>query len=104
MRTTVDIDDGLLERAKRLALKENRTLGAVLGQALAAYLGSRRAADKDPPFQLLVRGKAGARFPSAEEISRVEEDEDREALAIAKFTADADFGRFPGLRHRHPLA
>jgi Arc/MetJ family transcription regulator len=25
MRTTVDIDDGLLERAKRLALKEKRT-------------------------------------------------------------------------------
>ena len=63
MRTTVDIDDALLERAKRLALKEKQTLGAVVGQALAAYLGSRKAADKDPPFQLLVRGKAGARFP-----------------------------------------
>jgi predicted transcriptional regulator len=84
MRTTVDIDDGLLERAKRLALKEKQTLGAVVSQALAAYLSSRKAADKDPPFQLLVRGKAGARFPTAEEIAQVEEDEDREALAIPK--------------------
>ena len=84
MRTTVDIDDGLLERAKRLALKEKQTLGAVVSEALAAYLGSRKAADKDPPFQLLVRGKAGARFQTAEEFTQVEEDEDRGALAIPK--------------------
>jgi len=70
MRTTVDIDDGLLERAKRLALKEKQTLGAVVGQALAAYLGSRKAADKDPPFQLLVRGKAGARFQPPKDSRR----------------------------------
>ena len=84
MRTTVDIDEGLLERAKRLALKENRTLGAVVGQALAAYLDSRKAVEKDPPFQLLVRGKAGGRFPTADEILLVEDNEDREALAIPK--------------------
>ena len=84
MLTTVDIDDALLERAKRLALKEKRTLAAVVGQALAAYLGSRKAADKDPPFQLLVRGKVGARFPTAEEILLAGEDEDRQALAIPK--------------------
>ena len=84
MRTTVDIDDGLLERAKRLALKEHRTLAAVVGQALAAYLGSRKAADKDPPFELLVKGKPGAPFPTAEELLLADEDEDREALAIPK--------------------
>ncbi len=84
MRTTVDIDDGLLDRAKRLALKERLTLGAVVGEALAAYLASRRASDKDPPFGLLVRGKAGARFPSAEEVLLAGEDEDRQALAIPK--------------------
>ena len=82
MRTTVDIDDGLLERAKRLALKEKRTLAAVVGQALAAYLSSRRAAAVDPPFELLVRGKVGARFPTAEEVLLAEEDDDRKALAI----------------------
>ncbi len=84
MRTTVDIDDGLLERAKRLALKEKQTLAAVVGQALAAYLSSRRAAAVDPPFELLVRGKVGARFPTAEEVLSAEEDDDRKGLAIPR--------------------
>jgi hypothetical protein len=82
MRITVDIDDALLERTKRLALKEQRTLGAVLSQALAAYLSSRNTADKDPPFELLVRGKAGARFPSAEQVLLAEEDDQRKSLAM----------------------
>ena len=82
MRTTVDIEDGLLERAKRLALKEKQTLGAVVGQALAAYLGSRRSAVKDPPFALLVRGEPQGRFPSDEELLAAEEEEEIGALAI----------------------
>jgi len=84
MRTTVDIEDALLERAKRLALKEQRTLSAVLGQALAAYLSSRKFVDKDPPFELLVRGKAGAGFPSADEVQLAEEDDERKSLGIPK--------------------
>jgi hypothetical protein len=40
VRTTVDLDETLLDRAKRLARKEGRTLGAVLNNALGAYLGS----------------------------------------------------------------
>jgi predicted transcriptional regulator len=82
MRTTVEIEEALLERAKRLALKEQRTLSAVLSQALVAYLSSRKAADKDAPFELFVRGKAGARFPSREELQFAEEDDERRSLAI----------------------
>lgn len=82
MRTTVDIEDGLLERAKRLALKENRTLAAVVGEALAAHLASRRLAAKDVPFTLLVRGDPHARFPTATDILAVEADDDVTALGI----------------------
>ena len=82
MRTTVEIEDGLLERAKRLALKERQTLGAVVGQALAAYLAGRRLSGQDPPFSLLVRGTPGGRFPTSAEIAAVEEDEATRALAI----------------------
>jgi hypothetical protein len=84
MRTTVDLDPGLLETAKRLAAKEQRTLSALLGDALAAYLGARRQSSKDPPFELLVRGKVKGRFPSVTELAEVEDEEDRTALALLR--------------------
>ena len=89
MRTTVDIDDNLLERAKRLALKEKQTLGAVVGEALAAYLGSRKQAGKDPDFELVVRGNARGRFPTAAEIASTEEEDDIRALALPRRHRDA---------------
>jgi predicted transcriptional regulator len=82
MRTTVDIDEALLERAKRFALKEKQTLGAVVGQALAAYLGARRQAEDDRPFELIVAGSARGRFPTPAEIGAVEEQDELLALAI----------------------
>jgi hypothetical protein len=82
MRTTVDIDEALLERAKRLALKEKQTLGVVVSQALAAYLGTRRQAEADPPFELIARGEPQGRFPSPAEIAAIEEQEELRGLAI----------------------
>jgi len=81
MRTTVDLDPALLETAKRLASKEERTLSAVLADALAAYLGTRRQASKDPPFELLVRGKPRGRFPTPADLAAFEDEEDASALA-----------------------
>ena len=63
MRTSVDIDERLLERAKRLALERKQTLGAVVSQALAAYLANRNQAGSDPPFELVVRGDVRGSFP-----------------------------------------
>jgi hypothetical protein len=82
MRTTVDLDPNLLEPAKRLALKEQRTLSAIVSDALAAYLATRRQSSKDAPFELLVRGNPRARFPTAGEISAVEDAEDVAALGL----------------------
>jgi hypothetical protein len=84
VRTTVDIDDAALDRAKRLARRENRTLGSVLSDAIAAYVSKRPPGTPDPPFELIVRGKAGRRFPSPEEIARVEDDEEAQALRIPR--------------------
>jgi hypothetical protein len=84
MRTTVDIDESMLERAKQLALKERRTLSAVLGDALSAYLGSKRGRAKDPELELLVRGRPGGRFPTQAELSALEEQEDIAALAMPR--------------------
>ncbi|MDX2055525.1 MAG: type II toxin-antitoxin system VapB family antitoxin [Polyangiaceae bacterium] len=82
MRTTVDIDDALLERAKKLALKERQTLGSVVNRALAGYLGGRKSAVKDEPFELLVRGDSLSRFPTQAEILAAEEEEDVASLAV----------------------
>lgn len=82
MRTTVDIENSLLERAKSLALKEKQTLGAVVTEALTAYLGNRKTAGKDPPFVLLVRGSTEQRFPSAAELQAVEEEDDVGGLGM----------------------
>jgi predicted transcriptional regulator len=82
VRTTVDLDERLFERAKRLALEEKKSLSAVVGDALAAYLGIRRQVAKDPPFELISCGAANGKFPSHAEVSAVEEEEERVALAV----------------------
>ncbi|HEX7670865.1 MAG TPA: hypothetical protein VF395_14820 [Polyangiaceae bacterium] len=84
MRTTVDLDERLFERAKRLALEEKKSLSGVVGDALAAYLGVRRQAAKDPPFELISFDTADGRFPSAGEVIAVEEEEERTALGIPR--------------------
>lgn len=82
MRTTVDLEQSVLERAKRLALAEGKTLGAVLNEALVAYLGRRKPTAKEPPFELLVRGDPRGRFPSPAEMGAVEEEEELQALGV----------------------
>lgn len=83
MRTTVDLDEAMLDRAKHLALHEGRTLSAVVSDALAAYLGARKRAQKAPPFELLTRGSARAHFPSAAEIAANEEADELAALQLS---------------------
>ncbi|MDZ4696986.1 MAG: hypothetical protein SGI86_17750 [Deltaproteobacteria bacterium] len=84
MRTTVDLDPKALERAKRLAQRENRTVGSVISEALAAYVTKESPAKMDPPFELIVRGRPGARFPSALDIAQAEEDEDLASLRLPR--------------------
>jgi hypothetical protein len=84
MRTTVDLDQGMLERARKRALEERRTLSAVVSEALAAYLGRKGTKAKQPKFELLVRGRPGARFPTPAELSAIEEEEDGAALALPR--------------------
>ncbi|MGQ0734034.1 MAG: type II toxin-antitoxin system VapB family antitoxin [Acidobacteriota bacterium] len=43
MRTTIDVNDELLERAKQLAARERTTLKAIVERALRSHLSRRRA-------------------------------------------------------------
>jgi hypothetical protein len=52
MRTTVRVDDGLLEEAKRYALETGRTLTAVIEDALRESLGRARRAPRQRKVRL----------------------------------------------------
>jgi hypothetical protein len=88
MRTTIDLAPGVLTTAKRIAAERQTTLSAVVNEALGAYLGAARQRAPDKPFELIVRGRTGARFPTPAEIAATADEEDRAAL------------RIPGLRRR----
>ena len=49
MRTSVELSDGLLERARRLARRRGTTLRAVLEEGLRRVLSER---ESDPAFRL----------------------------------------------------
>jgi hypothetical protein len=80
----VDLDPIALERAKLLARRENRTLGSVISEALTTYVTKEPPLKEDPPFELIVCGRPGARFPFAVDIAQAEEEEDLESLRIPR--------------------
>jgi hypothetical protein len=82
VRTTIDLPPRVLSAAKRIAAERQTTLSAVVNDALGAYLGAVRRRSTDKPFELIVRGRAGARFPTPAEMAAASDDEDLAALRI----------------------
>ena len=54
MRTTIDLDPGVLRDLKARARREHKTLGRVASELLAASLASDRPAET-PPFTWVAR-------------------------------------------------
>jgi hypothetical protein len=61
MRTTLDLDDDLVRKAKRRAADQGTTLTAVIEQALRELLAPRAATGK--PFRLRLLTKRGRPVP-----------------------------------------
>lgn len=62
MRTTLDLDDGLLAKAKSQAAKEHTTLTRLIEQGLALRLHPRKTAAKQQGNALpIYAGKGGLR-------------------------------------------
>jgi len=59
MRTTVRLDDGLLERAKQRAAERGETLTTVIREALVAYLGRPTEDPNTDRVELPASGKGG---------------------------------------------
>ncbi len=82
MRTTVDIEEPLLRRARKRAAETNTTLSQIVKDALRAFLAAP-ARRSDPPFQLVTRGTPGSPCPTPAEMARALEDEDIATLRIS---------------------
>ena len=59
MRTTVHLDDGLLEDAKRRAAEEGTTLTQLLTRALRHEMARPRTQRPASPFRLVTYGSGG---------------------------------------------
>jgi len=59
MRTTIDLPDDLLAKAKRLAAETKRPLRAVIEDALRETLGRRRTGGRSRSVKLPTFGKSG---------------------------------------------
>jgi hypothetical protein len=59
MRTTIDLPDDLLAKAKRLAAEAKRPLRAVIEDALREALGRRRPSKRAAPVRLTTFGVSG---------------------------------------------
>jgi hypothetical protein len=68
MRTTISIDDELLDRAKARAHQQGVTLGALLEDALRDALATDRSAAK--PVELPVSTVGGGLMPGIEPTTR----------------------------------
>ena len=70
MRTTLDIDDGLLTKAKTLAAKEHTSLTRLIEQGLALRLRTRvQPSSKQRPALPVYVGKGGLRSTVADALS-----------------------------------
>jgi len=96
MRTTVRVDDELLERLKAQARKENVSLTRLLNRALRAGLqagGARRR--KRPNYREEVHSLGTPRIALDKALAL-----SHDAVLVS---CDADFARFKGLRWESPL-
>jgi hypothetical protein len=59
VRTTVNIDDHLLMRAKELAVRSRRSLGDIIDDALRVHLSVGPSEDRGAPVELPVFGGSG---------------------------------------------
>jgi hypothetical protein len=59
MRTTIDLPDDLLAKAKRLAVESNRPLRAIIEDALRGALARRQTHSRAKPIALTTFGGTG---------------------------------------------
>ena len=82
MRTTITIDDRLMERLKKRAAETGTTLSRLFENLIRLGLAPRELEDEEEDFELVTYGRGG-RFTAAnvDKISRLLEQDDLERFA-----------------------
>jgi hypothetical protein len=93
MRTTVNLPDALLERAKREAESQGMTLGDLIARSLRGSLLRRAPEPESPPFRLVTFGRGGLvpglSYDDLKDLVDAEEVE-RMGARLTSRAADAD--------------
>jgi hypothetical protein len=84
MRTTITIDDGLLEDVKRLADEMQTSVSALIEEALRARLAAPPPTEKVEAFRLITYGRGGLLPGYTWEALGSEDDEVERFLALRK--------------------
>jgi hypothetical protein len=74
VRTTLDIEDDVLQAAKELAANRKRTLGAVVSELLRAALEPAAAGETRNGMRLLPKRATGPK-PTLELVNKLRDDE-----------------------------
>lgn len=77
MRTTITLDDKLLEQLKRKAAASGTTVSRLIEQAVRLFVRAPRAPERQDRFELVTFGRGG-RFSrqNVDKTSRLVEDDD----------------------------
>jgi hypothetical protein len=59
MRTTISLDENVLEAVKRRAAQEGRSVSAYIGRVLDEAVKKQETRDDDLPFRLITAGGGG---------------------------------------------
>jgi hypothetical protein len=76
MRTTIDLDEELLARAKEKAARQKTTLSGLVTEAVQAYLLVPTDAPDARRFVLVTAGRPGGTYPSPEAVAALLDEED----------------------------
>lgn len=91
MRTTINLPDGLLERAKRRAAEEGLTLGQLIESAVKERLHRRSSEPPVGPFRLVTYGSGGLQPGlSWTRLKEVEQTDDAERFGGVRGSRAAD--------------
>ena len=75
MRTTLDLDEDILQAAKELAASQGKTAGQVVSALARRGLASPRAARVRNGVPLLPNRRAGSSRPTMKQVNELRDDE-----------------------------